>query len=102
MKLASTLPAGRNNGLAEIAQALIDTPKQRHLVIAVINCKTLTTDVDTESRQPTARVLAIEPMILDDDEDAAVEIMRRATRRRTGKPDLFDQAVANGEPGDAE
>jgi hypothetical protein len=88
---------GKNNGLVEIARALVETPKQTHLVIAVVNSKTLTTDVDSESRQPAVRVIAIEPILDDADAATAVEIMQRAIGRRNENPSLLDAVMGDDE-----
>ena len=89
-KLNSALPKGEGNGLAAAARQLIDEPHQVQVVIALIDCKSITTDNDTGEIQPTARIRRIEA-IIDADKDVAATMLRRALERRTGKTVLpFD------------
>lgn len=89
-KLNSALPKGESNGLAAIARKLIDEPQQVNIVIALVDCKSTTTDNDTGEIVPTARIRRIEP-ITDADKDVAAKMLRRAMERRTGKTVLpFD------------
>jgi hypothetical protein len=89
-KIASTLPQGDGNGLTAIARALIDQPHDIHVVIALVDCKKITTDNDTGEIEPTARIRRIE-VISQDDREVAAKMLRRALERRTGKTVLpFD------------
>jgi hypothetical protein len=89
-KLNSALPKGESNGLAAIARKLIDDPQHVNIVIALVDCKSTTTDNDTGEIVPTARIRRIEP-ITDSDKDVAAKMLRRAMERRTGKTVLpFD------------
>lgn len=89
-KLTSSLPAGDGNGLNAIARALIDSPRDVHVVVALIDCKKITTDNDSGEVEPTARIRRIEA-IEAADRDLAAKMMRRALERRTGKTVLpFD------------
>ena len=89
-KLASALPKGEGNGLDAIARELIDNPHDIHVVVALIDCKKITTDNDTGDVEPTARIRRIEP-ITEGDRDVAAKMLRRALERRTGKTVLpFD------------
>lgn len=89
-KLASTLPQGEGNGLTAIARALIDNPHDVHVVIALVDCKKITTDNDSGEIVPTARIRRIEA-IEAADKDIAAKMMRRALEKRTGKTVLpFD------------
>ena len=83
-KLVGNLPQGDGNGLDAIARALIDTPRNVHVVIALLDCKKVTTDNDTGTVEPTARIRRIE-VISDTDRDIAAKMLRRALERRTGK-----------------
>lgn len=89
-KIASTLPKGDGNGLDAIATELIDNPSDIHVVVALVDCKKVTTDFDTGDVIPTARIRRIEA-IEEADKDLAAKMMRRALERRTGKTVLpFD------------
>lgn len=89
-KLNTGLPKGEGNGLGAIARTLIDDPQRVNVVIALVDCKSITTDNDTGEIIPTARIRRIEP-ITDDDKDVAAKMLRRAMERRTGKTVLpFD------------
>lgn len=89
-KLNASLPKGDGNGLDALARTLIDEPTRVHIVIALVDCKQITTDTDTGDIEPTARVRRIEP-ISDDDKGTVAVMMRRALERRTGKTVLpFD------------
>lgn len=88
-KLANGLPGGEANGLSAIARDLIDNPKQVHVVIALVDCKSISTDTDSGDITPTARIRRIEPIQVD--KDLVAKIMRRAMETRTGKTVLpFD------------
>lgn len=89
-KIASTLPKGDGNGLDAIANDLIDSPSDIHVVVALVDCKKVTTDFDSGDVIPTARIRRIEA-IEESDKDLAAKMMRRALERRTGKTVLpFD------------
>lgn len=89
-KIASSLPNGDGNGLNALARALIDSPHDIHVVVALIDCKKTTTDNDTGEVEPTARIRRIEA-IGEQDKDLAAKMLRRALERRTGKTVLpFD------------
>lgn len=83
-KLVGSLPKGDGNGLDALARKLIDTPRDIHVVIALIDCKKIATDTDTGEVEPTARIRRIEA-IDSDDRDIAAKMLRRALERRTGK-----------------
>lgn len=83
-KLSAQLPGGDNNGIAALARHMIDNPRSVHVVIALVDAKTLTTDTDTGSIDPTARIRRIE-VISDDDRAVAAQMLRRALERRTGQ-----------------
>lgn len=89
-KLASTLPKGEGNGLSAIARELIDRPEDVHIVVALLDCKKIATDIDSGDVEPTARIRRIE-VIDKNDRDLAAKMMRRALEQRTGKTVLpFD------------
>lgn len=89
-KLTNSLPEGEANGLAAIARALIDSPHDIPVAVALIDCKSVKTDNDTGAIEPTARIRRIE-VIGDQDKDLAAKMMRRALEERTGQTVLpFD------------
>ena len=88
--LAGGLPKGDANGLTALARELIDSPQSVHVVVALIDCKKITTDNDTGDVTPTARIRRIEA-ISEGDRELAAKMLRRALERRTGKTVLpFD------------
>jgi hypothetical protein len=89
-KLGSTLPRGDGNGLDALARVLIDSPQEIQVVVALVDCKKITTDNDTGEVEPTARIRRIEA-ITEADKVLAGKMLRRALERRTGKTVLpFD------------
>ncbi len=89
-KISSSLPAGDGNGLAAIARQLIDTPHDVHVVVALVDCKKVTTDHDTGEVEPTARIRRVEA-IGAGDLPVAQKMLRRALEHRTGQTVLpFD------------
>lgn len=82
-KLSGTLPKGGGNGLESLNRDLVRNPQQTHIIVAVVDCSQITTDVDTGDEVATARIRRIEP-IDPQDKDHAVRILRRAMERRTG------------------
>lgn len=89
-KLAGALPGGDANGLVAIARELIDNPHEIHVVVALVDCKRITTDNDSGEIMPTARIRRIE-VIGEQDQPLAQKMMRRALEERTGKTVLpFD------------
>lgn len=88
-KLAARLPKGDANGLTSIDRPLIDDPHRIHVVIALVDCKSLATDVDSGDVEPTVRIRRVE--VIDEDKGQAERMMRRALEKRTGKAVLpFD------------
>lgn len=89
-KLVGALPKGEGNGLDALARKLIDSPRDIHVVIALVDCKKIATDTDSGEVEPTARIRRIEA-IQEEDRDIAAKMLRRALERRTGKAVLpFD------------
>ena len=97
IKMLGNLPGGSKNGLPSILDDLTDHPNKMHLVLAVIDTKSVTTDVDTGYIVPTVHVLRIEP-IRPEDRKTAHRLMERALEERTGRPmlpaDLEDDTLA--------
>ncbi len=82
--LSGALPKGDANGLGPIVRTLIDEPHRFHVVMAIIDCKSLATNFDTGDVVPTARIRRIEVM-LPQDLTGAQRLMRRALEHRTGR-----------------
>lgn len=85
IKLASALPAGNTNGLDVILQDLVDHPDHRRLIVALVDVKDLTTNIDTEEVVPTLRIRAVEAITSGSDAAAARRLMDRAKEKRTGR-----------------
>jgi len=89
-KLAGNLPKGEGNGLGALARKLIDSPHDVHVVIALVDCKKVTTDNDSGEIEPTVRIRRIE-VVSDQDKRHANAMLRRSLETRTGKTVLpFD------------
>lgn len=89
-KLASGLPKGDGNGLDQLARNLIDAPHDVHVIIALVDCKKITTDNDDGTIEPFARIRRVE-VITDEDKARAAVMLRRALEKRTGSTVLpFD------------
>lgn len=84
-KLSSGLPQGEANGLAAIAADLANTPEKVHVVIALVDCSKITTNVDNGDVIPTARVRRIEAITDPQDGHRLRQLLRRQWERRTGK-----------------
>lgn len=83
-KLSGKLPEGSANGLDRISSELVDQPHKIHVVLALVDCKSLATNVDSGEVVPTARIRRVE-VVVRDDIGLVDQIMRRALERRTGK-----------------
>lgn len=84
MKMSGSLPKGEANGLVSIARELVNHPWQVHAVVALVDCSKITTDIDSGDVVPTARVLRIEAVPLDELE-LAKTLLRRSLEHRTGQ-----------------
>lgn len=94
-KLGSGLPKGEANGLNALAAALVDQPELVHVVIALIDVKSVKTDTDTGDVEPTVRIRRIEA-VARQDRRLAQQMMRRQFEERTGKtvlPYELEQAM---------
>lgn len=87
IKLASALPKGGANGLDPIVLDLCQEPERFHVVVAIVDCKEIKTDVDTGEVIPTMRIRRVEA-VTGHDQTAARRLLRRATERRTGRTEL--------------
>ncbi|HEY0935895.1 MAG TPA: hypothetical protein VGD91_19415 [Trebonia sp.] len=87
VKLASQLPKGTANGVGPIVGELCRDPDHLQVVIAIVDCKEVTTDTDTGDVIPTMRIRRIEA-VTGTDKSAVRRILRRAMERRTGRVEL--------------
>lgn len=85
IKLASTLPKGTDNGLGPIVRDLARHPDRFKVVLAIVDCKQVTTDTDTNDVIPTMRIRRVE---------AITAAMDLAAARVPLPLDLGDQLVA--------
>jgi len=89
-KLKASLPNGDRNGLSSITGPLVDAPHVKHMVLIVVDCKSVSSDMDTGEVTPTARILRIEP-VTREDYGTAEKLIRRALEHRHGSTVLpFD------------
>ena len=99
-KLSGTLPKEYNEaGLGSINTDLIEAPHETRVVIALVDCKSITRDTDTGIEQATARILHIEPLKDGPAEDRAREMLLEAQQARTGRKPLPMVDGASGEVG---
>lgn len=87
IKLASALPKGDANGLGPLVMDLVQHPDRFKVVLAIIDCKQITTNADTGEVVPTARIRRIEG-VLPGDYKTARRLMERALEERTGRVTL--------------
>lgn len=96
--LSSKLPGGDANGLGAIAPQLVTNPKKVHVLIMLVDCKSVTTDNDTGDTIPTARVRRVESITRAEDLKQVERFVRRAMEERTGQTvldlDLEDELTA--------
>jgi len=88
VKLSGTLPKGTDHsGMELLHRQLVTDPEAAHYVIAMIDCGS--TKVDHEPGEgdvytPTARILHIEPMLTDEQQEIVKELLGEAKARQTG------------------
>jgi hypothetical protein len=88
IKLAGALPKENTaNGLGPLVADLIADPARYQVILAVVDCKSITTNADTGEVVPTARIRRVE-RVLPGDKPAARRLMRRALEDRTGQTTL--------------
>lgn len=98
VKLAAKLPDIDRNGLDQLQGALVRRPEDRHLIVAVVDCGRITTEiVDGEQiPTPTARVQFVEPVRDRDDINTILEVIGRTRAQRVDDATLdFDFGVAD-------
>lgn len=99
-KLSGSLPKEySDDGLRSINQSLIANPHDTRVVVALIDCKTITKDADTGLEVATARILHIEPISDPDAEDRARQMLLDAQETRTGQTPL---PLVNGATGEVD
>lgn len=100
-KLSGALPKEySDDGLGSINQELIAHPHETRVVVALIDCKTITKDADSGLEVATARILHVEPITDPDHEDRAREMLLDAQEQRTGRKALPLVDGGTGEVGD--
>lgn len=82
-KLASKLPEG-GHGLSTVSHILVRNPHQKHVVIGVVDCSSVTTDNDSGAVEPTARIRRLEVIADAGDLNTAESLLRRALDVRLG------------------
>jgi hypothetical protein len=92
--LSGTLPAGEANGLGAIAADLVDHPTVPRVVVAILDTKSVRTNVDDGTRVATVRVRRIEVIADPADRENLRRLLMREFERRTGQAVLpFDLEV---------
>jgi hypothetical protein len=92
VKTQAVLPKGEENGLADIAGALVAegsgrAPKKLRAVIAIIDTKRVGIESDTGEENATVRFRRVE-VLLTVDLGAAEKLLRRALEARSGQTTL--------------
>lgn len=84
-KLSSSLPKEYDeDGLGSINSELVARPTDTQMVVAMIDCKSVTRDIDSGLDIATARILHIEPL-REHEAEQARDLLAKAQERRTGK-----------------
>lgn len=97
-KLSSSLPKEYDeDGLGSINSELVARPTDTQMVVAMIECKSVTRDIDTGLDLATARILHIEPL-REHEAAEARELLKNAQERRTGKRAI--PGIVDGETGE--
>lgn len=94
IKFSATVKADYN-GLSVIYSDLIRNPDREHVIIAVIDTKSVAVDTDSGERTPTIRIRHVEAVAAGSVESARA-MMQRAQEARTGEVELpFPAAFGN-------
>lgn len=89
MKFSASLPKDDRNGLHTLTGAVLREPATKHVIVALVDAKEITTDVDTGAEIPTLRIHAIEGFQRDSDVGRELRrIWRQAWEDRTGNASL--------------
>ncbi|KFU80993.1 Ftsk gamma domain-containing protein [Amycolatopsis lurida] len=100
VSLSGRLPKDDKNGLGMISSTLVEDSASTHLIVAVVNCATVTTNMDTGEVIPTARIVAVEAFPGSTaDAKQLRRVWREAYEQRTGQQaipfDKVETAPAN-------
>lgn len=86
VKLSSQLPEGDKNGLGAIEAALLHNSGDKHVLVAIVDCKQISQNVDTGESTATARIRAVEAFTATAADGAELaRLLRRAHEERTGQ-----------------
>lgn len=89
VKISSKLPSDERNGLVAISAALCDNPEGSHVIIAVVDCAQITTNIDNGDVIPTARIHSVEAFENGSTEAERLrDMLRLHFQRRTGRREL--------------
>ena len=98
-KLGSSLPKGEANGMQALARQLIDEPEKVHVVVMLVDCKKITTDVDNGDVDATWVERVVIPLVTDADELARMRAAAGSRGHADGAArlvDLVEDAAATG------
>ncbi len=85
MKLGSSLPKDDRNGLDALTGPVLRDPAKKHVILALVDARAITTDVDTGAEIPTLRIHAIEAFARDSEMGRELRrIWRQTWEDRTG------------------
>lgn len=101
-KLASTLPDG--HGLEAVRRQLLETPKEKHVAVTIVDCSKVTIDYEKGGKEPTAAIRTIE-IVHPDDLELTRKILTRGRDRRLGATVLpldLEDDIATAFPGRSE
>lgn len=88
MKLSPKLPPPELNGLDWLYGPLRRDPHTAHVVVALVDCARLTTDVDEDTVEVTARLTHVEAVRDPDVVLAQLRLLAQLTAQRTGQTAL--------------
>ncbi|OOC04263.1 hypothetical protein B0293_23690 [Amycolatopsis azurea DSM 43854] len=102
MSLSGKLPKDDKNGLGRISATLVEDSASTHLIVAVVNCATVTTNMDTGEVIPTARIVAVEAFPGSSaDAKQLRRVWREAYEQRTGQQQALPFEKTVTAPADA-
>lgn len=77
------LPKGDANGVSAITHALVEQPHRYHVLLCLVDCSKVTTDLDSGETVPLARIRRAE-VVTAEDLKTAEQLIRRSLERRSG------------------
>ncbi|EMD22896.1 DNA translocase FtsK [Amycolatopsis azurea] len=102
VSLSGKLPKDDKNGLGRISATLVEDSASTHLIVAVVNCATVTTNMDTGEVIPTARIVAVEAFPGSSaDAKQLRRVWREAYEQRTGQQQALPFEKTVTAPADA-